>query len=73
MTTKEKIIAEIEKIPEKYHQKLYSLIKQFETETEKNGKSEQNLLARLRQIKIEAPSDFSTKLDIYDIDRKDAE
>ncbi|HML95588.1 MAG TPA: hypothetical protein PKC29_09195 [Thermodesulfobacteriota bacterium] len=73
MTTKEKIIAEIDKIPERYHQKLYSLIKQFETETEGNAKSEHNLLARLRQVKIEAPSDFSTKLDIYDLDRKDAE
>jgi len=73
MTTKEKIIAEIEKIPEKHMDKLYKLIKDFETTSDKNGKSGQNLMAKLRQIKIQAPPDFSMQVGLYDIDEKDAE
>ncbi len=73
MTTKEKIIAEIEKIPEKHLDTLYKLIKDFESIPDKNGKSGRDLMAKLRQIKIQAPPDFSMQVGLYDIDRKDAE
>jgi hypothetical protein len=60
MTIKEKIIEEIEKIPEQNLDELYNLVKEFE---EKN--SEPTLMEQLRKIKISATPDFSVNANLY--------
>ena len=60
MTTKDLLKAEIDKLdPEQ----VYQVIKQF-TETQPQ-KSKPSLMSRLKQIKIDAPEDFSSNLDQY--------
>ena len=64
MITREIIINEIQKMPEPYLIELYEIIKNFET-TRKIEKPKQSLMAKLRNIKISAPSDFSQTADLY--------
>lgn len=63
MITMEKVIAEMEKLPMPYLEEIYNIIKGF-----KKDDVEDNLMARLRKIKISAPSDFSIKADLYNIE-----
>lgn len=63
MTTREMIQTEIEAVPDENLDDLYRVIKQFtktRTQTHKPG-----LLAKLKQIKIDAPEDFAANLDLY--------
>ena len=66
MVTKEEILAEIEKVPEQYWEELYRVIKDFETGKEERDGAEESVMAKLRKIRISAPPDFSTKVDLYD-------
>ena len=59
MTIKEKIIEEIEKIPEQNLDELYNLVKEFEEDLETNA------LAKIRNIRISAAPDFSVKATLY--------
>ena len=60
MVSREEVIAEIQKVPDKHLDELYRIIKNYE-ETSSNEAAEQNVMALLRQIKISAAPDFSIK------------
>ncbi len=68
MINKEKIVAEIEKLPEEYLEEIYKIIKDFGVEKEQETKSDQSVMSKLRRIKISASSDFSMKAKLYDYD-----
>ena len=53
------------KLPEKYLDELYQIIKDFEAGAEGED-ADQNVMAALRQIKISAHPDFSMKADLYE-------
>lgn len=72
MISREKIVAEIEKVPEKYLEELYRIIKYFEGRSDEKSESNQSIMSRLRQIKISASPDFSMKAGLYDIEKKNA-
>jgi hypothetical protein len=71
MTTKEKIIAEINKVPEKDLDNLYRLIQRFKVAEENGDKSNWNSMSELRRISINASPEFSTTIGLYDTDNKD--
>ncbi len=70
MVTREDIVAEIRKVPEKYLEELYKVVKDFEGRGKESAN--QNVMAALRQIKISASPDFSVKANLYDSEEKDA-
>lgn len=70
MITKEELIAEIEKVPDEHLEELYKIIKDFEPSN--RGESGQSLMSRLRQVKISASPDFSTKADLCDAEAHNA-
>ena len=72
MVTREEIVAEIQKVPEKHLEELYRVIKDFEAKSDGEDGPEQSAMAQLRQIKISASPDFSIKANLYDIEDKDA-
>lgn len=61
MSTKELIEAEIRQMDENQLNELYPLVKQI-ADTKKPAPS---LMAKLKQVRIEAPEDFATNLDLY--------
>lgn len=63
MTTKELIQTEIDKINGEDLDELYGLIKDFVAA--KAAPPKPGILAKLKQIKIEAPPDFASNLDLY--------
>lgn len=63
MTTKELIQAEIGTLNENDLNELYSMFKKF-VESKRRA-SPSSLMARLKRIKIYAPTDFATNLDLY--------
>ena len=69
MITKEDVVAEIENVPEQHLAKLYQVIKQFE---EQVNCAEESVLVKLRQIRISAAPDFSTKVKLYDVEEPNA-
>ncbi|HEX8844555.1 MAG TPA: hypothetical protein VF791_07915 [Pyrinomonadaceae bacterium] len=69
MVTREEIIAEIRKVPEKHLDELYRIIKNYETVNE-GDESNQSVMARLRQIKISASPDFSIRANLYDLEEQ---
>ena len=71
MISREKIIEEIERVPDKYLDELYEVIRGFEVKKE-NRDSEQSVMARLRQIKISALPDFSIKANLYSLEDENA-
>lgn len=71
MISREKIIDEIEKVPDENLDELYRIIKDFEVKKE-NGQSGESVMARLRKIKISASPDFSVKANLYDIEAENA-
>lgn len=60
MVTREEIIAEILKVPEKRLDELYKVIKNHEVPAEKD-ETDQNVMASLRETQISAPHDFSVR------------
>jgi len=71
MINREKIIEEIQKVPDEFLDELYQVIRDFEVK--KEGESEPSVMARLRQIRISASADFSTKASLYDLESNNAE
>ena len=62
MTIKQLIQTEIDQIPEEELDELYQLIKDF---TAQKYSSKKGILSKLKQIKIQAPRDFSVNFDNY--------
>lgn len=62
MTVKQLIQAEIEKIPEAELDQVYQLIKEYNN---RKNRSKQGVLSKIKQIKIQAPKDFSVNFDQY--------
>ncbi len=71
MTTREMIRAEIEHVSEEDLDELYSIVKDF-TQSKKHH-IKQSFMAKLSNIKIDAPEDFSTNFDLYASGEKHAE
>ena len=71
MVTREEVIAEIQKVPEKHLDELYRVIKNYEMLGDED-KSNQSVMAKLRQIKISADPDFSIKANLYDLEKPNA-
>ncbi|RMD86427.1 MAG: hypothetical protein D6813_14960 [Calditrichaeota bacterium] len=63
MVSKEMIKKEIDNIPEELLGELHQIIKEFVKS--KNARNKGNLMAKLRQIKIQGPKDFSKNIDVY--------
>ena len=63
MSTKELIEAEIQYMDESQLNELYRIVKQI-AET-KPKVSSPSLMSKLKQVKIQAPEDFATNLDLY--------
>ena len=71
MSTKELIQAELDTLSDEDLEALYALIKQF-IQSKRPAKP-RSLMATLRGIQIEAPSDFAANLDRYVSGEKRAE
>jgi hypothetical protein len=67
MVTREQILVEVRKMPDKYLDELYQVIKDFESRP-RTESSNEDVMAKLREIKISASPDFSTRADLYDAD-----
>ena len=63
MVTREEIIAEIQKVPEKHLNELYRIVKSYET-ADGEDEPNQSVMAKLRQIRISASPDFSIKANL---------
>ena len=63
MSTKELIEAEIQRMDEDQLRELYQVMKQI-TKLE-NRVSPPSLMSKLKQVKIQAPEDFASNLDLY--------
>ncbi len=64
MITRESIIDTIQRMPDPYLGELYEIIKNFEA-IKKRVESKPSLMAKLRNINISAPNDFSQTADLY--------
>ena len=71
MTTKEQIKDEIDNLKDADLEELHMLIKDFVRT--KAAPQPSSFMARMRNIKIEAPEDFSTNLDQYTSGEKSIE
>jgi hypothetical protein len=72
MVTREEVIAEIQKVPDKHLDELYGIIKKYEGTGKVGDDADQNIMAKLRQIKISASPDFSIKANLHDLEERDA-
>ena len=72
MVTREDVVAEIKRVPEKHLDELYRIIKNYEENGEQSDAGE-SVMARLRQIRISASPDFSTRANLYDPEKQDGE
>ena len=70
MISREKIIEEIQKVPDELLDELYQVVRNLEVKKED---PEPNVMARLRQIRISASRDFSSKASLYDVEQHHAE
>jgi hypothetical protein len=71
MSTKELIQAELDALSDEDIEALYTVIKQF-IESKRHAKP-RSLMATLRDIQVDAPSDFAANLDQYVSGEKRAE
>src|SRR5215207_5721881 len=71
MITREELVAEIQRVPDKHLGELYRIIKSYE-ENGGDSNDDENVMAKLRDIKIVASPDFSINAKLHDLDRKDA-
>ena len=60
MTTRELIQAEIDQLPEESLEEVYRLLKSFTQARQQKTQQPQSLVSRLKNIKIDAPENFST-------------
>ena len=63
MSTKERIQAVIDAVPDESLDELYKVVRTFADAH--NGKKQPGIMERLKRIKIQAPVDFATNLDQY--------
>jgi len=63
MMTKDLIYREIDRIEDIYLDDLYQIITQFIHS--KQPRKKPGLMAKLRQIQIDAPEDFAANIDLY--------
>jgi hypothetical protein len=63
MTTKDKVKQRIDSIGDEYMDELDRLIEDFVRAKSENGKK--SVMARLREIRIQAPEDFAANHDLY--------
>lgn len=63
MSTKEMILEELNTLDENTLNEIYGVIRQF-VESKKDVPSS-SLMKKLKRIKIDAPTDFATNLDLY--------
>jgi hypothetical protein len=63
MTTLELIQAEIGRIPEESLAELYGVIQNFAAS--KAASPRPSIMAKLQEVRIEAPADFAANLDLY--------
>ena len=68
MITREDVVAEIQRVPERHLGELFRIIKSYED----NGDEGENIMAKLREIKISASPDFSINANLYDLEKEDA-
>lgn len=71
MVTREKVIEELEKMPDEHLDEVYRVIKTLET----NGTCEEageSVMSQLRKIKISASPDLSMRAKLYDLEGEDA-
>lgn len=64
MVTRDKVIEELEKMPDEHLEEVYRIIRTIET----NGTSEEageSVMSRLRKIKISASPDLSLRAKLY--------
>ena len=60
MTVREEIVFKVQKLPESALAEVNEFVERFAEKENQPG-----LLRRLQRIKIEAPRDFSTNIDLY--------
>jgi len=60
MVTREDIVAEIKRVPEKHLDEIYKILKNYEENGEPSA-ADLSVMASLREIKISASPDLSTK------------
>lgn len=60
MTIREEIVVKVQNLPESVLPEVYEIIEKFEEKEKKPS-----FMERLREIQIEAPSDFSRNIDLY--------
>lgn len=72
MVTREKIIQELEKMPDEHLEELYKVIKSLETNGTR-GAGGETVMAKLRNITISASPDLSIRAKLYDLEDQDAE
>lgn len=71
MVTREDVVAEIQRVPERHLDEIYRIIKDYGGNGEQPNAGE-SVMAKLREIRISAAPDFSTSANLYDLERKDA-
>jgi len=66
MVTREDIVAEIQRVPEKHLDEIYKILKNYEANGEQPA-ADLSVMASLREIKISASPDLSTKAGPQDL------
>ena len=64
MTTREAARAQLESLPDEAIERLLPMIRALAEEGDR-PENREHILARLLQIRIDAPPDFSERLDLY--------
>ena len=72
MVTREDIVAEIQRVPEKHLDEIYRILKTYEENGEQPA-ADLSVMASLRAIKISASPDLSSKANLYDLETQDGE
>ena len=71
MITREDVVAEIQRVPERHLGELYRIIKSYEDNGDESEPTE-NIMAKLRGIKISASPDFSINANLHNLEKEDA-
>jgi hypothetical protein len=69
MVTKDIVKSEIEKVPQERLEELYQVVKSFTSPAPEA--SPKSFMAKLRELSIDGPEDFSANVDLYLSEEKD--
>ena len=72
MVTREDVVAEIKRVPEKHLDEIYKILKNYEENGEQPA-ADLSVMASLREIRISASPDLSTNANLYDLEKQDGE